>query len=719
MRFLVFSTLYPNAAAPTHGVFVENRLRAFLRDYDGDVKVIAPVPWFPFKHARFGKYARFAQAPHREIRHGLDVRHPRYLIPPKAAMRISPDALASSLRQSIHQLTEENWDFDFIDAHYAYPDGVAATKIAAELGKPVVVTARGSDVTLIPDFAAPRARLLETMNKADALIAVAGALKGNMVALGANEQKIRVLRNGVDLDLFKPSDQARAKAQFNVTGPTIASVGHLVERKGHDLVIRAAATIPNVNLLIAGDGEERRELTRLANALNIADRVHFLGAIAHERLPDLYSASDLLVLASSREGWPNVLLEAMACGARCIATKAGGSAEVISSADAGEIVPERTSGALAEAITRNLQISKDRSAPRAHAKAHSWSKTTAGMKQIFDELTARSKRAASVYFREPLRSITSARPRLIVTVDTEELFDWRHFDSTSYSLPDTQDINAFQALCERENVKPHYFLSYPLLTDKKTSGYFSEKSANRNLSAGLHLHSWVTPPQSDSSGAYYSYQKNLSGDAQREKLNALIFAFEKAFGAQPLSHRAGRYGISSACYPILAECGITYDFSPSAAFDFSSDGGPDFSAVSNHPFVAETPNGSVYALPVCGARAIRHTSTFLNQDQNAPGLHTGQPQRRRNWTRPMRLSPEGAQTVELKALTKSLLASRLPILTFTLHSTSLTVGGNAYAHDKSSVDRILNVTSAYFDWFRSELDGEIIPFSEFAKLTDT
>ncbi|HNR76893.1 MAG TPA: glycosyltransferase, partial [Parvularculaceae bacterium] len=315
MRLLTFTTLYPNAAMPAHGVFVENRLAAWRRRTGGEARVIAPVPWFPSAAPLFGRYARFAAAPAAEERHGIAIRHPRYVLPPKIGMNYAPIALARVFERAARALLAEGDQFDLVDAHYLYPDGVAAVRAARALGKPVVLTARGSDVTQLAGFPRQRAMILDAVFKADAVIAVAKALKDDLIAIGAPAEKIEVMRNGVDLEKFRPLDRAAIRKRMALNGRVIASVGALIDRKGHDIAIRAIAKLSDATLLIAGEGPERRRLEALAEAEGVADRVQFFGAVEHERLVDIYNAADALMLASSREGWPNVLLEAMACGA--------------------------------------------------------------------------------------------------------------------------------------------------------------------------------------------------------------------------------------------------------------------------------------------------------------------------------------------------------------------------------------------------------------------
>lgn len=697
---------------PTHGVFVENRLSAFRKKYGADVKVIAPVPWFPFQNETFGKYAAWARAPEMETREGVEIFHPRYLIPPKVGMGYAPTALAHCLRKTARTLIKSDWVFDLIDAHYLYPDGVAAAQVAAEFGKPVVVTARGGDINLLPDYPGPRRKIVNAAMKADAIITVASALKRELVRLGAPEQKITVLRNGVDLELFKPLDRATLRKDMNLSGPVIASVGHLIARKGHHLVIEALKDIPGATLLIAGDGEQRQALKALAKRLGVADHVRFLGLIPHDKLTEVYNAVDVFALASSREGWPNVLLEAMACGAPCVATDVWGSGEVIREPAAGRLVQHRTPEAMAKAINHLLADPPDRAATRRYAQAHSWNDTVDGMENIFSALT---KKARAAIKTTPVRFSNSAyKPKLIVTVDTEEQFDWSDFNSAKHKIAPVSDIAVFQSLCRGEGVSPLYFLTYPLLADAKTADYFRALQERKKAACGLHLHPWATPPVTDFSGEYFSFQKNLPREAHLEKLQHLASAFENIFGERANAHRAGRYGIAPENYALLAEIGVKYDFSPSAGFDFSNIGGPDFSACSNQPFALRSSGALLFVTPVSGARAIQKTRIFLSQENSLPGFAPPTASVLPNLTKPMRLSPEGASLDDLKALTKKLVADKTPVLTFTLHSTSLTIGANSYAQDAASVQRLLDVTRQYFRWFRDQQGGDFVSLDDLA-----
>ncbi|MBW4092199.1 MAG: glycosyltransferase family 4 protein [Proteobacteria bacterium] len=388
VRLLTFSSLYPNAAQPTHGVFVENRLRHLLASGAARSTVLAPVPWFPSTAPRFGAWAAFARAPRAETRHGIAVHHPRFAVIPRVGMSVAPWLLYRAALPAARRLLADGVAFDAIDAHYVYPDGVAAVWLGAALGRPVVITARGTDVNLIPRYAVPRRLIQGAIAQAAGLVAVSAALAEVLVGLGAPAEKVTVLRNGVDLALFRPpQDRAAARAALGLAGPTLISVGHLIERKGHDLVIAALASLPDWSLLIVGEGPERAKLEALAAHPGLAGRVRLLGGRPHGELPALYGAADVLVLASSREGWANVLLESMACGTPVVASDIWGNPEVVQRPEAGRIVP-RAAAAIAAGVADLAAAAPARAATRAYAEEFSWDATTEGQLALFRRVIA-------------------------------------------------------------------------------------------------------------------------------------------------------------------------------------------------------------------------------------------------------------------------------------------------------------------------------------------
>jgi len=304
-------------------------------------------------------------------------------------MRVAPYLLYLGARRALRRMLASGYAFDLIDAHYFYPDGVAAVMLGRAFDRPVTITARGSDLNLIPDHALPRRMIRWAAREADGLITVSAALKRRLVDLDVDPARIMVLRNGVDLATFHPIDQDVARARIGLDGRVLAMVGNLVPLKGHDLVIAALPELDGVSLVIAGDGPESTRLKALAAGLGVSDRVRFMGRIAHEALVDVYGAADALVLASSREGWPNVLLEAMACGTPVVATPVGGVGEIVTAPEAGILMTERSASAVADAVRTLFAALPTRAATRAYAMKFEWGETTEGQIALFRRILCR------------------------------------------------------------------------------------------------------------------------------------------------------------------------------------------------------------------------------------------------------------------------------------------------------------------------------------------
>lgn len=393
MRVLTFSSLFPSSVRPNHGIFVETRLRELLSSGEIESRVVAPVPWFFSTHERFGEYARIAKTPRRETRNGIDVLHPRYLLAPKVGMTMVPLSMALGAVPALRQLIREGFDFDVIDAHYYYPDGVAAALLARWFKKPFTITARGTDLNLIPQYTLPRRMMQWAASKAQGSIGVCSALVDVLRGWGIDEQRLHVMRNGVDLQRFRPLPQAQMRQELGLIGaPLLLSVGYLIERKGHHIAIEALANLlpthPEARLLIIGEGQERPKLLALAQRLGVQAQVTLTGSLPNAELLRWYSAADVLILASSREGWPNVLLEAMACGTPVVATHIWGTPEVVANDTVGRLVPERNGTAFADVIAQLLEARTDREAVRAYAEGFSWQSTSDAQLALFGRIAA-------------------------------------------------------------------------------------------------------------------------------------------------------------------------------------------------------------------------------------------------------------------------------------------------------------------------------------------
>lgn len=254
---------------------------------------------------------------------------------------------------------------DCIDAHFVYPDGLAAVLLGKMLRIPVIVSARGSDINVYPSYRLIRPMICWTLRQASALIAVSAALKSEMAALGVDENKIRVVPNGVDSERFHNSnrEEARKRLSLPLNGQLIVSVGALIPLKGHELLIRAFSRIAtergNARLCILGEGPNRSELEQLIAKLGLEGRIQLRGKRPNEELPLWFNAADMSCLASTREGWPNVITESLACGTPVVATRVGGIPEILHSPELG-VLTEQSEESLAAGLEQALSKKWDR-----------------------------------------------------------------------------------------------------------------------------------------------------------------------------------------------------------------------------------------------------------------------------------------------------------------------------------------------------------------------
>lgn len=387
IRLLTYTNLFPNRVQPRHGIFVAERLRQQCASGRVQASVVAPVPWFPSGNPRFGRYAELARVPEAEERDGIAVEYPRYVSIPKIGMSLAPLLMAAGTRNVVRRAAVHA---DFIDAHFLYPDGVAAVILGRRLGLPVLLTARGSDVNQFGEFAVPRRWLRWALGQARHVFTVSTALRARLLELGAAPERVSVSRNGVDLRRFRPIDRAAARAELGwpAQARILLSVGNLLELKGHHLLIDALGELPECHLYIAGDGPRRQFLLERIAQRGLSGRVQLLGLVDQDRLASLYSAADLTLLASSREGLPNVVLESMACGTPVIATAVGGVPEVVDAPEAGLLVDDRRPASFVAAIRQYFGSPVAPGEVRAHAQRFGWASTISAQLDLMERLLA-------------------------------------------------------------------------------------------------------------------------------------------------------------------------------------------------------------------------------------------------------------------------------------------------------------------------------------------
>jgi glycosyltransferase involved in cell wall biosynthesis len=345
LRVLSIATLFPDAARPNFGLFVEKSLRALAAQPGIELTVVAPVGLPPFPLSFHKRYRALRGLPRTESWNGLTVHRPRFALIPRIGARFTPATATRAVLSAVR-----GQSFDVVDAQFFYPDGPAAMRVADTLGLPFSAKARGADISHFGHNPATAPQLLAAADRAAGLLAVSDSMRGEMEAIGIDPAKVAVHYTGIDGARFSPGDRATARAALGMhSAPAIVTVGALIARKGQALVIEALPALPDVHYWLAGAGEEEGRYRALAQKLGVESRVHFLGPVANADLPQLYRAADAVVMPSVSEGLANAWVEALACGTPIVISNAGGAAELVTSPAAGRIVG-RSPQAIAEAV---------------------------------------------------------------------------------------------------------------------------------------------------------------------------------------------------------------------------------------------------------------------------------------------------------------------------------------------------------------------------------
>lgn len=369
-HIVTFTNLYPSAARPTHGTFVAERVRRLRDALGASLEVICPIPSLPRFWPRRPAERIFDELPEHEVWEGVPVRHVRYRHWPGMSENAQAERIVRACRAPVAAAVDGRPAI--LDAHYVYPDGVAALRIAAEVGVPCFVTARGSDLNVLAQRPAIARQIRDVAGAAAGLFAVSEPLCRVFAEVaGLPGTAVTLARNGVDFDFFRPGDEDAGRDALGLPRgvPLVAGVGRLVPGKGFHTMARALRLLPTeVQFAVAGAGPEAARLRALAPE----GRLHLLGARSREDVVRLLQAADLLVLPSEREGWPNVVTEALACGTPVIATPVGGIPDILTAPHVGALVRAGDHRALAREVERFLRSPSNPDAVRAFAQRFGW-----------------------------------------------------------------------------------------------------------------------------------------------------------------------------------------------------------------------------------------------------------------------------------------------------------------------------------------------------------
>jgi glycosyltransferase involved in cell wall biosynthesis len=375
LRVLIVTREFPNATDPSFAAFNRQQFAALGRRCEVDV--LATIPWFPGARlfARWSRAGNLARVPHEDLIDGLQVTHPRYLHIPCIVRPAAGALYAASLAPEI---LRRRGQYDVLLGSWAFPDGVGAVSLARLLDVPAVIKVHGSDMNVAARNPLVAVNLRWALPRARRVIAVSRPLGDTVAAFGVPRERIDIVPNGVDGELFRPRDRITARAELGHAADSrrwLLYVGRLEEDKGVLDLLEAFSLLArrrsDVRLAIVGDGRARAACARAAAGW-LGDRVLVAGPRPLAEVPRWMAACDALVLPSWAEGTPNVVLEALACGRRVVATRVGGTPELVSGPDLGELVTPRDPAFLAEALGRAADVPYDPAVVARAGTRHGW-----------------------------------------------------------------------------------------------------------------------------------------------------------------------------------------------------------------------------------------------------------------------------------------------------------------------------------------------------------
>lgn len=288
----------------------------------------------------------------------------------------------------------------------------------------------------------------------------------------------------------------------------------------------------------------------------------------------------------------------------------------------------------------------------------------------------------------------NARQRFLLTVDTEEEFDWtKPLKRTGHSLETVPRLRKFQDFCEGYGVVPVYLIDYPVATSALAADILREPIAAGRAEVGVQLHPWVSPPHDEEITPRNSYAGNLPPALERAKLLLLRDTIEKNFGVAPLIYRAGRYGVGADTAGFLREAGIAIDSSVRSGYDYRAGHGPDFTGFPLQPWWIGQ-SGGLMELPLTTVFAgmLRRAGPRLFPLISSVPKLTGLLARLGLLDR-IPLTPEGTSIAEAIRAIDLAAGSDLPILVFSFHSPSLSPGYTPYVRGEAQLDD-------FYDWWR-------------------
>ncbi len=356
-NLLIIANSFPHKNCLYGGIFVKEQVDALAENFN-KIYVIAPTPHLP---EFFGRFQWIPESWRKGINpidysyKNISVYFPNFFIPPINFLR--EKYAESAYKSTLKLILKENINFDIIHAHFVYYAGYIGAKLKEKYKKPLIITGHGNDVYELPF----RFKNFEKMAKyalgnADYVTTVSESNYEKLIELGVEKKKVNVIPNVYDANKFKQISKEQCRNRLNIPKDVriILSVGMLEECKGHKYLVAAISKIVSIRndilCFIIGSGQLKARLQKLINNLNLSKHVKLIGAKPHDEIPLWMNACDLFVLPSLSESFGVVQIEAMACGKPVVATRNGGSEEIIVNENLGYLVGPKNPDELADRI---------------------------------------------------------------------------------------------------------------------------------------------------------------------------------------------------------------------------------------------------------------------------------------------------------------------------------------------------------------------------------
>jgi glycosyltransferase involved in cell wall biosynthesis len=371
VKVLILSRNYPNAVMPRAGIWVEGLVRAL--DRICDLRVVSPLPYCP-PLPRFVAQSRLRDIPRRDRIHGIDVRYPRFAAGPGYSLHnYEADTYFWGARGEVDRLRRE-FPFDLIHAHFSYPDGVAAARLARRYGVPLLITEHAPWLPWMEQYPRVRRQAVWASRQCAFHMGVSQYVRDTITRFTGPAENLRVVPVGVDGATFRPEPGGGAPDPN-----LIVYAGRIHPIKGVDVLLQAMLQVvarrPEARLILVGGGsffrgyrlrEER--LRAMAAELGLGRHAEFIGERPPDKVARLMGQSAVVVLPSRAESFGAVLVEALACGTPVVATRCGGSEDIVTER-VGLLIDKECPDVLAAAIERVLDRRSDYDPAelRAHA----------------------------------------------------------------------------------------------------------------------------------------------------------------------------------------------------------------------------------------------------------------------------------------------------------------------------------------------------------------